>query len=625
MEKNGKTSINYLFFSFLLLFLIALTFSHFLRIHPPLWGVPLYFLAYALGQAVLEVLCFMLLGYALHRWLPQWTFKIFIGLSFGLLLAHFVNYTLVRLMDVSLSYFFKFFFGCGIDHFRVAFLAMNLNSTIIAIIIGLLILVPIAGIGFYWATHRMSNKLPLMLSQKQLFSAVAILSLLLLALDIIAKPYLTKGLYDKYSKTLPLGSTFLSPTLRTLSLPSPIPPARNESILLSRLAEATISTSKHPNIYLFVIETLRRDFVSSSIAPNMCAFADENISSNLTLSNANSTHLSWFAIFHSDFPYNWTEVRDHWTKGSIPLQLFKKMGYRIRVYSSADLTYFNMDQVIFGKNRQIADSVKEYSTLKIEPCDRDDLAMKAAAEDMAKEADGTLFIVFLDSTHSEYSTPLHFSHPFQPAAVSIDYLAIGQSSKDLELLKNRYRNSIHWVDHLLGRFFQQLKDLNLYNDAVIAITGDHGEEFFEDGALFHGTHLNDYQTRVPLFYKLQNPPGSPSTLSSHIDIMPSILHSITGQADWSDYVDGQSIFIQNRWPYVLSVQHNGPDVPYEFLLSDGENKLMARFLNPPLIHSISSIELLSWETKNGKETSPSEKEIAKQFNLFFTAPNPAIP
>ena len=110
---------------------------------------------------------------------------------------------------------------------------------------------------------------------------------------------------------------------------------------------------------------------------------------------------------------------------AFPLQILKKLGYRIRVYSAADLAYFNMDQIIFGQNRQLADSVKEFSTQQhLDPCDRDRLAIEALTEDVVKESEGTVFIVFLDSTHSEYSAPKNFSHPFQPEAVSIDYLTI---------------------------------------------------------------------------------------------------------------------------------------------------------------------------------------------------------
>ncbi len=618
MKKSGS-EINYLFFSFLFLFLIALTFSHFLRMSTPIWGMPLFFLLYALGQALLEVFCFMLIGYALHRWTPHWTFKVYIGLSFALLLAHFTNYTLVRLMDVSLTYFFKFFFGCGLDHFRVAFSAMNMNSTMIAIIISAIILVPLLGIGFYWLTHKMSIKKPLMLTQKQILAGVAALSLILLTLDIIAKPYLSSGMYNKYKKTLPLGSTFLSPTLRHLSLPSTISHSRKENELQQILAQDSFLCPSRPNIYLFVVEALRCDFINSQTSPNISAFAEQNLAPSSAFSNANTTHLSWFSIFHSNYPFNWTEVRDEWTHGSVPLQILKKMGYRIRVYSGADLSYFNMDQVVFGQNRQLADSVSEFSTQReLNPCDRDQLAIEALTEAAIKEREGTVFILFLDSTHSEYSAPRGFSHPFQPESASIDYLAISQSSQDLDLLKNRYRNSIYWVDHLVGTFFKKLQEERLYNESLIVFTGDHGEEFFEDGALFHGTHINAWQTKIPLFFKIPlSHPKLTSPLSTHLDIFPTLLHMLTGRSQWKNYFDGQSLFAPDRWPYALCVQHNGPDVPYEFSLSTGQNKLYARFLNPPFIHSIPGIELLSLYTTDGNEMEPTEEIVQAHFSKAF--------
>ncbi len=622
MKTNGS-EINYLFFSCLFLFLLALTFSHFLRMSAPISGASVFFLLYALGQALLEVFCFMLLGYALHRWMPRWTFKLYIGLSFALLLAHFTNYTLVRLMDVSLSYFFKFFFGCGLDHFRVAFSAMNMNSTMIAIIISAIILVPLCGIAFYWLTQKISIKKPLKLTQKQIFAAVAILSLVLLSIDIIAKPHLTSSLYKKYKKTLPFGSTFISPTPRRLTLPSPIGHCREESDLQKNLASNIFACQNRPNIFLFVMEALRSDFINPQTAPNISEFAANNLAPASTFSNANTTHLSWFSIFHADYPYNWTEVRDRWTHGSVPLQLLKKLGYRIHVYSAADLAYFNMDQVVFGQNRQLADSIKEYGAMKhLEPCERDRLAIEALTEDALKEPEGSVFLLFLDSTHSEYSAPNNFPHPFQPEALSIDYLAITRSSKDLELLKNRYRNAIYWVDHLIGSFIEKLQKERLYDNSIIVLTGDHGEEFFEDGALFHGTHLNVWQTRIPLFYKIPLSHAKLSApFSTHLDIFPTILHLLTDQSEWSLYFDGQSLFNANRWPYALSVQHNGPDVPYEFSLNDGQLKLYARFLNPPFIHTVPSIELLSLETADGRELEPTEEIVHARFLKAFESSN----
>jgi glucan phosphoethanolaminetransferase (alkaline phosphatase superfamily) len=613
-----KTQINYLYFICFFLFLLTLTFSHFFRLSQPLLGVHLFFLLYALGQALLEVLCFMFVGYFLRCSAPKWAFKIFISISFAFLLAHFANFTMVRVLDTSLSYFFKFFIGSGLDHFRVAFLAMNMNSTMIATIVLSVILVPILGVVFYWLTQKISEKKPLILSLRQLFASVITFGALLLVVDFLAQPYLSSDLYNKYQKTLPLGAIFFSPIQSCLTLAQPIRSSREESKVQHAIESSTFTAASRPNIYLFVIETLRRDFINGQIAPVMQAFSTRHIAPELTVSNANSTHLSWFSIFHSCYPYHWTHVRDHCSNGSPPLQILKKLGYRIRVYSSADLSYFYMDQSIFGKDLSLANSIVDFSKERqLAPCERDTLAMQALAGDVKNEREGTLFIVFLDSTHSEYSSPPD-CQPFQPAATGVDYLAISRSTEDLDQLKNRYRNSIQWVDHMLGNFFNQLDSLSLYDDALIALTGDHGEEFFEEGALFHGTHLNDYQTRVPLFYKFPGDlPGPISKISTHIDIFPSILHFLTGEVSWKNYCDGESLFNPERWPYVLTVQHNGMDIPYEFSLSDGKTKLLARFLNPPHIHTIPGIELLAMEVDGHREPLPTEEKTRQHLTDAF--------
>lgn len=237
-----------------------------------------------------------------------------------------------------------------------------------------------------------------------------------------------------------------------------------------------------------------------------------------------------------------------------------------------------MDRLLFGENRKLASHIEEYMHSAAEPCERDALAMNALKRDLARE--GHVYLIFLDSPHSEYSFPKDFPVRFEPIAKEIDYLTIKPKSPELELIKNRYRNSIHYVDQLMGDFFAKLKQANLFNNAIIAITGDHGEEFFEEGALFHGTHLNHYQTSVPLLLKFPTRDWIPQTqLATHMDIFPSILHYLTKRSDLSTYCDGQSIFSLDHTPYHIAVLQNGPHPPVEFSLSKPDFFLRARILD----------------------------------------------
>ncbi len=577
-----KRDVNYLYFSSFLLFLTALSLSHFFTWELPLKGIPLFFFFYALGQALLEVCCFVLLAYILKRWTPRWLYFLYISLSFFLMLLHFTQFLMVRLLDSSISYLFKFFFGSGLDHLLAGFQALNLNGTMIAIIFLSLLLIPFLGIAFYHLTYWTIKKWPLNLSLKQIALAIGITGISLFFLDLLAHPFLDPGIYSKYQKTLPLGTTFLTPPPHHFTLSNPFPSFRKEEETIQSIPQVALKS--RPNIYLFVIETFRRDFLGS--APHLKEFGKENIELAKSYANASSTYLSWFSIFHANFPFYWAEMRDAWNRGSVPLQMLKNMGYKISVYSSADLRYFKMDKLLFGAERQLVDKVEEYSlNWKLKPHERDALCFESLEKDLEKE--GHVYLVFLDSTHSEYSFPENVPFPYHPITTEIDYLTIGPKSPELEGIKNRYRNAIHYVDSLMGQFFEVLKKKDLYQDAIFAITGDHGEEFFEEGALFHGTHLNEYTTSVPLLLKFPSSEWVPQTDQvTHMDIFPSILHYLTKESNFSSLFDGRSIFSLDPLPFRIAVQQNGPDTPFEFFLEKKELKLKARFT------SASQLEIL---------------------------------
>jgi len=606
-ERPRKNEINYLYFIFLLIFLSLLSLNHFLSFETPLFGIPLFFLLQALGQAVLEVGFVVLVAFSLKRWAPRWTHHVFISLCFLLLLLHFTDFTLARLMDTSIAYPIQFFFGSGSEHILTAFQALNLNFTMVLIIAATVIFIPLLGLFFYWLTHLVAHLKPLSLSLNQIAIGLCSIIVSLFVLDLIVHPFLDQPIYAKYQKALPFKTTFISPTPLCIHLPNSLASFRDEKKTVKNIPQLPLS--RKPNIYLFVIETLRRDFITQEIAPNLYSFANENIQFPESYSNANSTHLSWFAIFHSDLPYHWTAMRDEWKMGSIPLQCLKKLGYKIRVYSSADLRLFNMDKLIFGQKRELIDHIEEYAFDRtMEPCDRDAKAIESFALDLqSQEAkQGNVFIFFLDSTHSEYSFPSDFPVQFAPISKEIDYLTIGPKSKELEFIKNRYRNSIHYIDHLMGRFINLLQNQKLYDKAIIAITGDHGEEFFEEGALFHGTHLNRYQTSVPFYLKF---PGKRQKIyaqkASHLDLFPSILHHLTGQSDFASLFDGQSIFLQGRWPYHVAVLHNGPDTPCEFTIEGNGTKLHVRFPPGNSIYNQSTLEIVDVKIAPEKETLDS--------------------
>ncbi|MBX9744152.1 MAG: hypothetical protein K2X08_02955, partial [Chlamydiales bacterium] len=134
MKTTNQHEINYLYFSFFLLTISLFSLSYMFKQENPWWGVHLFFMLYTLGQSFLEVCVFVLIAYLLKQWAYSWIFYTFIGLSFMALLAHYVDFTLLRLMDTSFSYIFQIFIGSGINHLYTAFLALNMNMTMVGCI-----------------------------------------------------------------------------------------------------------------------------------------------------------------------------------------------------------------------------------------------------------------------------------------------------------------------------------------------------------------------------------------------------------------------------------------------------------------------------------------------------------
>jgi len=74
--------------------------------------------------------------------------------------------------------------------------------------------------------------------------------------------------------------------------------------------------------------------------------------------------------------------------------------------------------------------------------------------------------------------------------------------EEREAIQGLYRGEIAYVDRCVGWILDGLKELDLYDEALIVLTSDHGEEFWEHGGFEHGHTLYEEVLRVPLVFKL---------------------------------------------------------------------------------------------------------------------------
>ncbi len=76
--------------------------------------------------------------------------------------------------------------------------------------------------------------------------------------------------------------------------------------------------------------------------------------------------------------------------------------------------------------------------------------------------------------------------------------------KDGEILRRTYGAGVRYLDESLGSLFDVLRRSGQWDQMLVVVTSDHGEEFLEHGSLSHTT-LYDEVVRVPLLIKW---PGS---------------------------------------------------------------------------------------------------------------------
>lgn len=534
--------VNYIFFLLLFILLNSFSFFHLNQIE----NHKLLFLFQNFSLSFLEVLIFIYISSMIKTTLK--------GLLLIIFFLQFIHFFMINLMDSSIFYIFSLLFENGLKGIFITIKACNFSSLLLFLIILFPIILPCASSLFYIFLQKISNKKPFDLPKKSFFYLLFSLITICTGLHLFSKNF-----PKNYQKRL------------LISIPSKKTSFIFKKNLFSK-KQLSLSPpkniSKNPNIFLFILESFRKDLIDEKITPNLYQFKKENISFKTSLANSNCTNLSWFSLFYATLPYDWTSYKNN-PSGAPPLKILKNINYTINVLSSSDLKYFDMDKIIFGNNLQLIDNFTEFKDPK--PFLRDKKNFETLKKNIKKK--NNLYISFLESTHSEYSYPKNFSK-FTPAAPCINYFSLAFLKKNIYLLKNRYLNTAYYIDSLFKDFFDYLKQKNLYKDAIIIILADHGEEFFEKGSLFHGTHLNEYQLKIPILYKI---PGrtTKKTSSSTIDVFPTILDILTTK---KYSFDGNSILSKKDSPIFSFCQEGGKN-PKKFVIHTEDKKILLYIKN----------------------------------------------
>lgn len=144
-----------------------------------------------------------------------------------------------------------------------------------------------------------------------------------------------------------------------------------------------------------------------------------------------------------------------------------------------------------------------------------------------------LFVYFWDP-HYDFIPPPPYDRLFVPPdARAIDARSFeinpaihaGLPPEQLRWILAQYAGELRWTDLHLGHLFDALRREGLWEEALIVVTADHGEEFFDHGAKGHKNNLHAETVHVPLWIKYpgQREAQRDDEPTSLVDVMPTVL------------------------------------------------------------------------------------------------------
>ena len=297
-----------------------------------------------------------------------------------------------------------------------------------------------------------------------------------------------------------------------------------------------VHLASRPDVIIALIESTRSDFLDSHTMPNLWRRSETGARFLRHYTAATATHYSVFSLFFSLQPQKLEAA----VSGSRPPLLFdvlKNHGYQTRLITASSVLWMGMRETVFG-------SVEQELEADVQGRDGDmrDEAMLTRMRRFVTSADPArpLFLfLFFDGTHFSYSFPSD-SEVFHPDWDGGSTIEAGRVAP--ELLRNRARNAAYEVDRKLEEFLRWYGAVRGGTPLVI-VTGDHGEEYREHGRMGHGSAVTEEQVHVPLVMTGPGVPvGEVRTITTSLDIVPTIFALLGDTLPPERYSDGMSLF-----------------------------------------------------------------------------------
>lgn len=310
-------------------------------------------------------------------------------------------------------------------------------------------------------------------------------------------------------------------------------------------------TARRPNVLLIVLDTTRRDRLSTyghrvETTPHLSRIAAEGVLYENCITPGSWTLPSHASLFTGLFPRDHHATVEHLHLDDEFVTLAETLGdagyATVGFTNNAWLSKgMGMTQG-FAEWQEIDARDWGYSDTGAQVTNRRALAWLDARPDPSRP-----FFMFINyfEPHLPYAPPPPYDTRYVPGDADPATLAalrkwknprelgfilkqpgMEVTARQFELLLSQYDGEIAYLDSRLGELFDALGERRLLDDTVLVITSDHGEHFGEHGMMDHKMSLYDVLVHVPLVVRY--PPAFPGgrRIRAHvqtIDVFPTLV------------------------------------------------------------------------------------------------------
>ena len=301
----------------------------------------------------------------------------------------------------------------------------------------------------------------------------------------------------------------------------------------------TVSGDQAPLAIIYLVDTLRADHTQPygyrrDTTPKLLEFSKDAVVFEQAISHASWTKPAVASILTSLLPgkHRAVQLRDPLDLGIVTLaEMLEAKGYA----TGAAIA----NSVIYSAGTNFEQGFSHFAGLH-GPQDRPSKLVEASVVvdealrwlDSRRGFPRFLYVHTMDP-HVPYAPPPPFDQKYGPHPTpdhpGVDPRSDYKEALDKDRLMAQYDGDIAYGDQEFGRFITELKKRGLYDGAIIAFVGDHGEEFQEHGQFLHGKSVFDELIQVPLLVKFPQQKDAGQRVRQQVqtgDILPTLLESL---------------------------------------------------------------------------------------------------